>query len=88
MRYGVSFPRSSPCWADQPIWAAQVKRLKVGSARRFSRISRESLVADLRTILAPEYVARAREVAALMTKTEASVTRAADLLEDAARQRV
>jgi UDP:flavonoid glycosyltransferase YjiC (YdhE family) len=74
--------------ADQPIWAAQVKRLKVGLSRRFSRISRESLVADLRTILAPEYVARAREVAALMTKTEASVTRAADLLEDAARQRV
>jgi UDP:flavonoid glycosyltransferase YjiC (YdhE family) len=74
--------------ADQPIWAAQVKRLKVGSARRFSRITRKSLVADLRTILAPEYVARARDVATQMTKTEASVTWAADLLEDAARQRV
>ena len=34
--------------ADQPIWAAQVKRLKVGSARRFSTTTQESLVADLR----------------------------------------
>ncbi len=77
-----------PIGAEQPIWAIQVKRLKVGLARRFSRITRESLVADLRTILAPEYVARAREIATQMTKTEASVSRAADLLEDAARQRV
>ena len=72
--------------AEQPIWAASVKRLKVGSARRFSSITLESLVADLRTILAPDYVARAREIASQMTKTEASVTRAADLLEDAARK--
>jgi UDP:flavonoid glycosyltransferase YjiC (YdhE family) len=77
-----------PIGAEQPIWAIQVKRLKVGLARRFSHITRESLVADLRTILSPKYVARAREVATQMTKTEASVTRAADLLEDAARQRV
>jgi UDP:flavonoid glycosyltransferase YjiC (YdhE family) len=77
-----------PISADQPIWAAQVKLLKVGVARRFSSISRESLVSDLRTILAPEYLARAREVATQMTKTEVSVSRAADLLEDAARQRV
>ena len=33
--------------ADQPIWAAQIKRLKVGSARRLSSTTRESLVADL-----------------------------------------
>ena len=70
--------------ADQPIWAAQVKRLKVGSARRFSSTTQESLVAELRRILAPQYVTRAREVATQMTKPAESVTTAADLLEDCA----
>src|SRR5580693_7805897 len=54
--------------ADQPIWAAQVKRLKVGSARRFSTTTQESLVAELRRILTPERIGRAREVATQMTK--------------------
>jgi UDP:flavonoid glycosyltransferase YjiC (YdhE family) len=70
-----------PIGAEQPIWAAQVKRLKVGLARRFSNVTMKSLVADLRTILAPRYVARAREIATQMTKPEVSVTRTADLLE-------
>jgi UDP:flavonoid glycosyltransferase YjiC (YdhE family) len=73
--------------ADQPIWAAQVKRLKVGSARRFSTTTQQSLVADLRTILAPQYVTRAREIATQMSKPAESVTTAADLLENAARLR-
>jgi UDP:flavonoid glycosyltransferase YjiC (YdhE family) len=42
-------------------------------------------VAKLRAILAPQYVTRAREIATLMTKPAASVTTAADLLEDTAR---
>jgi UDP:flavonoid glycosyltransferase YjiC (YdhE family) len=71
--------------SDQPIWAAQVKQLKVGRGRRFSGTTRESLVADLRTILAPEYVARARELASRMTKPAASVASTVDLLEDAVR---
>jgi UDP:flavonoid glycosyltransferase YjiC (YdhE family) len=71
--------------ADQPVWAAQVKRLKVGSARRFSGITQKSLVAELRSILAPQYAARAREIATRMTKPAAGVTKAAGLLEDAAR---
>ena len=33
---------------DQPIWGALVKRLKVGTARRFSTTTQKSLVADLR----------------------------------------
>ncbi|MDT5277876.1 MAG: hypothetical protein QOG95_4808 [Mycobacterium sp.] len=73
--------------SDQPIWAAQVRRLKVGSARRFSTTTRKSLVADLRSILAPQYVTRAREIATKITKPAASVTAAANLLEDAARMR-
>jgi UDP:flavonoid glycosyltransferase YjiC (YdhE family) len=70
--------------ADQPIWAAQVKRLKVGSARRFSTTTQESLVAGLRRILAPQYGTRAREIATRMTKPAESVTAVADLLEDTA----
>jgi UDP:flavonoid glycosyltransferase YjiC (YdhE family) len=73
--------------ADQPIWAAQVKRLRVGSARRFSVITKESLVAELRGILTPQYVARAREVAGEMIEPDESVTVTADLLEEAASQR-
>jgi UDP:flavonoid glycosyltransferase YjiC (YdhE family) len=71
--------------SDQPIWAAVVKRLKVGTARRFSRVTGKSLVKDMRRILTPQYVDRARLVAAQTTKAAASVAAAADLLENAAR---
>jgi UDP:flavonoid glycosyltransferase YjiC (YdhE family) len=72
--------------AEQPVWAIQVKQLRVGSARRFTRTDRASLVAELRKVLAPNYVARARQVATQMTKPEDSVRITADLLEDAARR--
>jgi UDP:flavonoid glycosyltransferase YjiC (YdhE family) len=74
-------------WAghDQPVWAAAVERLKVGAAHAVSTITCESLVAELRSILAPPCVARASEVAGLMTRPAESVARAAALLEDAAR---
>ena len=70
---------------EQPLWGAAVKRLEVGTARRFGRTTRESLLGDLRTILAPHYVARAREIATRMTKAADSVAAAADLLENFAR---
>ncbi len=69
----------------QVIWGAAVKRLKVGTARRFSSATEKSLVADLRTILAPQYVARAREIATRMTKPADSVANAADRVESVAR---
>jgi UDP:flavonoid glycosyltransferase YjiC (YdhE family) len=72
---------------EQLILGARVKRLKVGTARRFSSTTRESLVADLRTILAPQYVARAREIATRMTKPAESVAAAADLVENFVRLR-
>jgi UDP:flavonoid glycosyltransferase YjiC (YdhE family) len=72
---------------DQPIWGAQIKRLKVGTARRLSTTTQQSLVADLHTILAPQCVARARELATRMTKPAESLTNAADLLENLARLR-
>jgi UDP:flavonoid glycosyltransferase YjiC (YdhE family) len=71
----------------QVVWGAAVKRLKVGTARRFSSATEKSLVADLRTILTPQYVDRAREVAARMTKPAESVAAAADRVEDFARLR-
>jgi UDP:flavonoid glycosyltransferase YjiC (YdhE family) len=74
-------------WPDQSLRGAAVKRLKVGTARRFSSTTQESLVADLRTILAPQYVARAREIAPRMTKPAESVAAAADLVENFARLR-
>ena len=72
---------------DQSLWGAQVKRLKVGTARSFSTTTQKSLVADLRRILAPHYVTRAREIATQMTKPAESVAAAADLLENFARLR-
>ncbi|WP_375485433.1 glycosyltransferase [uncultured Mycobacterium sp.] len=72
---------------DQTLWGVRVKRLTVGTARRFSTTSQQSLVADLRTILAPQYVARAREIATRMTKPAESAAAAADLVESFARVR-
>jgi UDP:flavonoid glycosyltransferase YjiC (YdhE family) len=69
-------------WLDQPMWADGVTRLKIGSGRSFFASTLDSLVADLRCILAPEYASRAREVAAKMTKPSDSLARAADLLEE------
>ncbi len=71
----------------QVIWGSAVKRLKVGTSRRFSVATEKTLVADLRTILAPEYIDRARSLATRMTKPADSVAAAADLLEDFARRK-
>ncbi|RDH76136.1 glycosyltransferase [Mycolicibacterium moriokaense] len=71
--------------ADQPYWGNQVKRMKVGAARRVSSTTRETLVADLRRILDPGYAVRAGHLAAQMTPSEDSVARAADLFEGAVR---
>jgi len=70
---------------DQAIWGAAVKRLKVGTARRFSSTTRESLVADLRTILTPHYRTRTREIATRITEPARGVAAAADLAESLAR---
>ncbi len=67
------------------VWGNTVKRLGVGTSRRRSDTTLESLLADLRTVLAPEYTTRAREVATRTTKPAESVTAAADLLENFAR---
>jgi UDP:flavonoid glycosyltransferase YjiC (YdhE family) len=70
---------------DQPMFAAAVQQLKVGSGREFMATTLDTLVADLRSILTPERTARAREVAAQMTEPAKSIASAADLLEETAR---
>jgi UDP:flavonoid glycosyltransferase YjiC (YdhE family) len=70
--------------ADQPVWATQVKRLKVGTSRRFSTTTADRLLTALQSVLAPQFSVRAREVATQLTKPEASVGAAADLLEEKA----
>ncbi len=72
---------------NQTLWGGQVKRLKVGTTRRFSTTTRESLVVDLCRILAPDYLARARELASGMTKPAESGASAADIVENFARSR-
>ncbi len=69
------------------VYGAAVKRLKVGAARRFSTATEESLVADLRRILAPDYRARARELATKITPAPQSAAAAADRLESVVRSR-
>ncbi|MGZ4583090.1 MAG: glycosyltransferase [Mycobacterium sp.] len=71
--------------ADQFIWATQVKRLNVGAAKKLTKITGRSLVRELRRILAPECVDRAREIAPRMSRPAESVAAAADLLEQTVR---
>jgi UDP:flavonoid glycosyltransferase YjiC (YdhE family) len=72
---------------NQALWGSQVKRLKVGTGRRFSATTEHTLVEDLRTILAPDYLTRARELAPKMIKPADGAALAADLVEDFARSR-
>lgn len=69
---------------DQPIWAQAVTDLGVGTGREFQASTLDSLVADLRLILAPECATRAREFAAKLIPPAESAARAADALEEAA----
>jgi UDP:flavonoid glycosyltransferase YjiC (YdhE family) len=70
---------------DQPFFAAQLKRLKVGVGRRFSATTEKTLVKDLRRILGPDFAVRARAMAPQMTERGDSVAAAADQVEKYAR---
>ncbi|BBZ77000.1 glycosyl transferase family 1 [Mycolicibacterium anyangense] len=65
----------------QVIWGTAVKHLKVGTSRRFSTATEKTLLADLRTILAPDYAVRARAIGARMNRPADSVAAAADHVE-------
>ncbi len=72
---------------DQPFFAAQLKRLKVGAGRRFSTTTTKTLVKDLRRILTPAYASHASVIAGRMTSRDDSVAGAADRVEEFARLR-
>jgi UDP:flavonoid glycosyltransferase YjiC (YdhE family) len=72
---------------DQAAWGARVKRLKVGSGRRFSATTKKSLVSDLQAVLDPQCLVRARALGARMTPSAESVAATADLVESFARMR-
>ncbi len=69
---------------DQPVWATSVTYLEVGVGRRFAESTLDSLVADLHAVLNPQHATNAQAVAGQMTPPAESLTRAADLLEEAA----
>ncbi|MEZ0049798.1 UDP:flavonoid glycosyltransferase YjiC (YdhE family) [Mycobacterium sp. MAA66] len=73
--------------ADQPVWANQIRRLKLGVAHRFSSANAKVLHKALRTALQPDYQVRARAAAARMIQPADSAARTADLLEKAACRR-
>jgi UDP:flavonoid glycosyltransferase YjiC (YdhE family) len=73
---------------DQAIWARRLKRLKVGTGRRFLATTEEKLVKDLGKILAPEYRTQAGKLAARMSKPSGSASAAADLIEKLGRNNV
>ncbi|MGE2727293.1 glycosyltransferase [Mycolicibacterium pulveris] len=66
---------------DQWLRTAQLKRLRVGTGRRFSTTTAKTLLTDLRRVLTPGYLTRAREFATRMTKPAESATVAANLVE-------
>lgn len=70
--------------ADQIIWATAIKRLGVGTSRRFSETTRRSLKKDLRTVLGPACASRARTLADEVIPAARSLAIAADLVEGAA----
>jgi vancomycin aglycone glucosyltransferase len=71
-------------WLDQPVWAAGVEQLNIGSGRRFPDVSAESLVADLKAILTPQYLTQARNIATEMLSPDETASSAADFVEAAA----
>ncbi|QLL09626.1 glycosyltransferase [Mycobacterium vicinigordonae] len=73
--------------AEQPLWAFQVMKLKVGKSRRFAGVTKKSLLKDLRAILEPKYLERTREIASRMTPSAVSVQKAVDLIEKKVGQR-
>jgi vancomycin aglycone glucosyltransferase len=69
---------------DQPVWGTSVALLQVGAERCFAESTLDSLTADLRAVLEPQYATRAKDIAARMSRPDESLSRAADLLEEAA----
>lgn len=71
-------------WLDQPVWAAGVEQLKIGASQSFSEATVDSLIVNLSSILSPDCIARARNIATQMMTPHESASCAADLVESVA----
>ncbi len=70
---------------DQGLRTNQLRRLQVGTGRRFAKTTEKSLLADLRKVLDPQYLQRARDFRSQMTTPAESVAAATGLVENFAR---
>ena len=68
-------------FADNPFWRARLQGLGVGARLPFSRITPETLAANIRQTLADPVVARSREVGRAVSAEQGGAARAADLVE-------
>ncbi|BBZ01772.1 glycosyl transferase family 1 [Mycolicibacterium chitae] len=73
--------------ANQALWGGQIKKMKIGTTRRFSKSNRATMTQDLHRILDPGYATRARDLADRMTSPAESVVHAADVVEEFAGSR-
>ncbi|MEU4390679.1 glycosyltransferase [Kribbella sp. NPDC023855] len=71
-------------FADQPFWGAQLQRMGVGSALRFTELSEPTLLAALEPMLANGPRQRAADMAALLQEEDAA-TQTADAFEQSLR---
>ena len=67
-------------FADQPFWGARGRALGVGDTLPFKRLGERRLTASLRAVLAPDVVARARELAVRMA-AERPLDNAIEMIE-------
>ena len=67
--------------ADQPLWARQVKRLGVGTGRRLSTTTPETLREELLRVLEPGCSAKTQAIAQQMTQPRQNVNDAVDRIE-------
>jgi UDP:flavonoid glycosyltransferase YjiC (YdhE family) len=71
-------------WLDQPMWAAGIQQLGSGLGQRFAEVTQQSLIAGLTSILTPECLWQARNIAVQMITPHESASTAADFVESAA----
>ncbi len=71
-------------WLDQPMWAAGVQQLGSGLGQRFAEVTQQSLTAGLKSILTPDCLWQARNIAVQMITPHESASTAADFVESAA----
>ena len=71
--------------ADQPIWGRAVSKAAVGATLPMARVTAESLIGALDTILDTEVRGRSAELRSRLIAPDEAVHTAADIVEDTVR---